>query len=80
MTPKSSKMHLRPKFDAAIMSSCLQELPAATALAVAVVSGLVKRMRSSAVALRGISSELSNACKKESLVPLAYRKKSCSMG
>ena len=75
MTAKSSKMHLRPKLEAAMMSSCRQELPAATALAVAMVRGLVKRMRSSAVAFLGMSSVASNAW--ETLTELrAYKQKS----
>ncbi len=41
-------MTCRPRLAAAMMSSCLQELPAATALAVATVMGLVCRISSSA--------------------------------
>ena len=59
---------LRPVLLADIISSCLHELPAATALAVAVVIGLVYRITSSAVAVRSTLSELSNPCKDKQQV------------
>lgn len=56
-----SEMALRPTLAATITSSWKQLLPAATALAVANVMGLVTRTKSSGVYLtRGISGE-SNA-------------------
>lgn len=64
MTANNSNMHFRPRLEAEMISSCLQELLAATALAVAMVSGLVNRIRSSAVALRITSSELSKAWRR----------------
>src|SRR6218665_1375634 len=44
-----SKIAFRPMFAATITSSCLQELPAATALAVAKVIGFVASISSSGV-------------------------------
>lgn len=49
---RSSVQYRRPTLAACTMSSCLPELPAATALAVASVTPLVARMRSSGVAVR----------------------------
>lgn len=57
-TPRRSKIALRPMLAATITSSWFPELPAATALVVAVVIGLVYWIRSSAVAfLSGMLDE-----------------------
>ena len=46
-----SEIALRPALAAVMASCCLPEFPAKTALLVAVVSGLVKRIRDSGVTL-----------------------------
>lgn len=57
-----SVMALRLRLAVAITSSCRQELPAATALAVAMVIPLVMRMNSSGAVVFGGGSELLKTC------------------